>query len=526
MNIPPAPRAASGLASAASSTPSHASFPPPDHAYTAKGETELPRQDRGRLLRGRQQSPAESAQDPTWRPQIIPTVTTLRFPQVVQDQRHPASLQAAPDWRHSAFPQTKLCPSSLSLSTKSTAFRTDNCPTTVYCRRRRSATPRTGEEPLSIRSRPAAYVRHRPTVHIPHQAVYVRVSLAHKPNADVHSSQSLLCAHPTPLSQEHQSPPTPEKLPQVDGSHEVVPLPIAQSRDRYVRGNAPTKESLLLANTGKSGLGLLDPFAPSVKRSTRMAQQFTTLRSVSLPTVWSVGGSAVTEGVASTSNGRGGRVTSGSNAPHYAAEFLQRRSQTEETLTHGRRLAHAMEISQSGRVVEQASPPSSPVSSTNSSPGSPTQVSWKDCRWERPLDASPSKPKPAKPKPIPKIPYRVLDAPALRDDYYCSLLAYSKTLQCLAVGLGPHVYLWCENRATARANIPDSLTAPRGSSHVTSLSFSSVSGASAILAIETEGSHSGVRWIPTHVSTVSNRRQSLMFVFDLPPIVVAPYATR
>jgi meiosis-specific APC/C activator protein AMA1 len=77
----------------------------------------------------------------------------------------------------------------------------------------------------------------------------------------------------------------------------------------------------------------------------------------------------------------------------------------------------------------------------------------------------------------------VLDAPALRDDYYCSLLAYSRTLQCLAVGLGPHVYLWCENRATGRANIPDSLTAPQGSSHVTSVSFSSVSGASAILAI-------------------------------------------
>lgn len=483
MNIPPAPRAASGLASAVSSTPSLASFPPPDHAYIAKGGTELPRQDRGRLLRGRQQNPAESAQDPTWRPQIIPTATTLRFPHVVQDQRHPASPQAAHDWRHSAFSQTKLCPSSLSLSTKSTVFRTDSCPTTVYCRRRRSATPRTDDEPLSIRSRPVAYVRHRPTVHIPHQAVYARVSLAHKPSADVHSSPSPLYAHPTPLSQEPQSPPTHEKLPQVDGSNEVVSLPIAQSRDRYVRGNAPTKEALLLANTGKSGLGLPDPFAPSVKRSTRMAQQFTTLRSVSLPTVWSVGGSAVTEGVASTSNGRGGRVTSGSNAPHYAAEFLKRRSQTEETLTHGRRLAHAMEISQSGRVVEQISPPSSPVSSASSSPGSPTQVSWKDCRWERPLDASPTKAKQAKPKPTPTIPYRVLDAPALRDDYYCSLLAYSKTLQCLAVGLGPHVYLWCENRATARANIPDSLTAPRGSSHVTSVSFSSVSGASAILAI-------------------------------------------
>jgi WD40 repeat protein len=75
----------------------------------------------------------------------------------------------------------------------------------------------------------------------------------------------------------------------------------------------------------------------------------------------------------------------------------------------------------------------------------------------------------------------VLDAPALRDDYYCSLLAYSTTLKCLAVGLGPHVYLWSENRGAR--NIPDSLTAPYGSAHVTSVSFSSREGGSAILAI-------------------------------------------
>ena len=45
------------------------------------------------------------------------------------------------------------------------------------------------------------------------------------------------------------------------------------------------------------------------------------------------------------------------------------------------------------------------------------------------------------------------------------------------------MYLWSEDRASAQYNIPGSLTAPRGSSHVTSLSFSSVAGASAILAI-------------------------------------------
>lgn len=75
----------------------------------------------------------------------------------------------------------------------------------------------------------------------------------------------------------------------------------------------------------------------------------------------------------------------------------------------------------------------------------------------------------------------VLDAPALRDDYYCSLLSYSFTLQCLAMGLGPHVYLWSEKRE--RTDIPDSLTAAAGSAHITSVSFSSSDGGSAILAL-------------------------------------------
>lgn len=264
--------------------------------------------------------------------------------------------------------------------------------------------------------------------------------------------------------------------------------------ERYVRATPPTKESFLLAHTANNEP--TDPFSPALNRSARTAGRLATQRSVSQPTVWTVGGSAVTEGVASMSNGRGGRVTSGSNAPHYAAEFLHRQSQNDETKTHGRRLAHAMDISQSGRVVEPISPPSSPISASSSTPSSPTSVSWKHCTWKRPLDASPTKSKPTPPRKIPTIPYRVLDAPALRDDYYCSLLAYSFTLQCLAVGLGPHVYLWSEDRANAQHSIPDSLAAPRGSSHVTSVSFSSVAGASAILAIG-RGDGRITLWSPT-----------------------------
>jgi hypothetical protein len=71
----------------------------------------------------------------------------------------------------------------------------------------------------------------------------------------------------------------------------------------------------------------------------------TTTRAVSAGAVWSVGGTIVTEGVASTSDGRGGRVTSGTSAPHYNAGFLQQQqSSGEEQLRHGHRLAHAMDM--------------------------------------------------------------------------------------------------------------------------------------------------------------------------------------
>lgn len=73
---------------------------------------------------------------------------------------------------------------------------------------------------------------------------------------------------------------------------------------------------------------------------------------------------------------------------------------------------------------------------------------------------------------------RVLDAPDLRDDFYCSVLAYSPVCQKLAVGLGNVLYVWSEG------------TGPRpmhGSlSHnvwLTSVSFSSVQGGKCILAI-------------------------------------------
>ncbi|KAK5136876.1 hypothetical protein LTR08_001798 [Meristemomyces frigidus] len=286
--------------------------------------------------------------------------------------------------------------------------------------------------------------------------------------------------------------------------------------DRFItsRSATPSKEALLIARPAEKLSPFLkrshlptaesDPFAPAPRRSIRMAEQHATLRgppaiprsvgiggtlvsdarperAVSDGAVWHVGGTLVTEGVASTTNGRGGRITSGTCAPHYTADFLRKASVTEDEAKHGRRLALAMEIDQNAKVLEFGSPSSNSPSSSASSPSSSDRV-WRDSAWERNGPVSPTKPLPKKAKEIPTIPFRVLDAPALRDDYYCSLLAYSATVSCLAVGLGPHVYLWSETRGIAHTNIPDSLTAPFAS-HVTSISFSSTEGGCAILAI-------------------------------------------
>lgn len=76
----------------------------------------------------------------------------------------------------------------------------------------------------------------------------------------------------------------------------------------------------------------------------------------------------------------------------------------------------------------------------------------------------------------------VLEAPNLRDDYYCSILAYSQTADRLAVGLANKVYLWSEK--TGVINPPSEVNANAfRSAYVSSLAFSSIKGGHAILAV-------------------------------------------
>lgn len=86
---------------------------------------------------------------------------------------------------------------------------------------------------------------------------------------------------------------------------------------------------------------------------------------------------------------------------------------------------------------------------------------------------------PAKGEVVPPKPFRILDAPFLRNDFYCSTLAYSFTSGVLAVGLAQHVYLWSERFGVEHPPFGDL----DPSNYVTSLSFSSEIGGRSILAV-------------------------------------------
>lgn len=67
---------------------------------------------------------------------------------------------------------------------------------------------------------------------------------------------------------------------------------------------------------------------------------------------------------------------------------------------------------------------------------------------------------------IPEVPFKVLDAPGLRNDYYSNLVCWAKKSDHIAAGLGSIVYVWSEKDGT----IP---LKPFGNQLISALSYSS-----------------------------------------------------
>lgn len=77
------------------------------------------------------------------------------------------------------------------------------------------------------------------------------------------------------------------------------------------------------------------------------------------------------------SNGRGGLLGSGTNAPLYTTSFTARPKALEDKERHESRLAEALELDRVGRILEFRDPSSSPLRSTVEERGTLTRKDYK-----------------------------------------------------------------------------------------------------------------------------------------------------
>ncbi|QIW96804.1 hypothetical protein AMS68_002322 [Peltaster fructicola] len=283
--------------------------------------------------------------------------------------------------------------------------------------------------------------------------------------------------------------------------------------DRFVppRQYTPTKERLALmkpaTKSWQTGGGIVgsDPFAPTPRHSVRLNQFFAVTRYPEPPlrpyglhgtsvrriqyalmqalgmASFSIAGVPVTEGIISTTDGRGGRITSGTSAPLYNADVIAPTERSDELALLSSRLALAMDLEQVSKVIKvdhgwtsQGPLPLDDILRSGQ------QTVWIESQWQtnRPPIAAAKRT-----KHLPTLPFKVLDAPELKPDYYCSLLAYSTTLRCLAVALDKNVYLWSDRRRPRVPGVIDSMKFASDYKHITTLAFSSETGGKSILAI-------------------------------------------
>ena len=182
------------------------------------------------------------------------------------------------------------------------------------------------------------------------------------------------------------------------------------------------------------------------------------------------------------SDGRGGYSTRRSFAPVYIADYLHPDVSEVDAQAHIARIALALDMPLNKRLFEYG--PRKADLIHNAVPrlhwqfGHKHPVFWRDGQWVEDALHREVAPVRNNKREIPVVPFRILDAPGLRDDYYVHILAYSPTAKVLAVALENTVFLWTDEGG---AKIISHST--RVNDYVTSLTFSSTDGGNAILAI-------------------------------------------
>lgn len=108
------------------------------------------------------------------------------------------------------------------------------------------------------------------------------------------------------------------------------------------------------------------------------------IRQISVGAIWNVGGpSAVSDTVVGVSTGRGGMLGSGTNAPLYTSSFLNRADPEAELEAYERRLALALDVDQTDRVLYHSPTPSIFHGEHQFGSSSRSKHSWRDAAWVR-----------------------------------------------------------------------------------------------------------------------------------------------
>lgn len=129
--------------------------------------------------------------------------------------------------------------------------------------------------------------------------------------------------------------------------------------------------------TGRPG-GNIRSSNPGIRSSSLVASA----RQISAGAVWHVGGpSLMSNTIAAVSIGNGGMLGSGTTAPLYVSSFLNRADPEAELEAYERRLALAVEVNQTDRILHHSTPPTGHLRARHSNAHPHTPHFWMNGAW-------------------------------------------------------------------------------------------------------------------------------------------------
>lgn len=193
-------------------------------------------------------------------------------------------------------------------------------------------------------------------------------------------------------------------------------------------------------------------------------------------------------------SGRGHLIRTGTSARfHYNAfPSLKNSTYPRDVEQHEARLAYALNIDQASKIFGFSDKLLNPPHTGMQTMGRKRKTTWNGTEWIEPHHSGRARASRIERR-LPSAPFRVLDAPDLRDDYYCSTLAYSGTWNVLAVGLGGTLYSW-----SSRHGVMPVVRGP-DSPWLTSVSFSSEEGGKGILAYSRSSGYFALTSLNSHL---------------------------